>query len=78
MIDRADNVINICEIKYSSGKYTLSKDDCENIDNKIDAFKAVSETTKSIHLTIITANGLSENAYARKAQSVLTLDDLFA
>ena len=78
MIDRADNVTNICEIKYSSGKYTLSKDDCENIDNKIDAFKAVSETTKSIHLTIITANGLSENAYARKAQSVLTLDDLFA
>ena len=78
MIDRADNVINICEMKYSSGKYTLSKDDCANIDNKIDAFKAVSATAKSIHLTIITANGLSENAYARKAQSVLTLADLFA
>ena len=78
MIDRADNVINICEMKYSSGKYTLSKSDCENSDNKLDAFRAVSDTSKSLHLTIITANGLAENAYARKAQNVLVLDDLFA
>ena len=78
MIDRADNVINICEMKYSSGRYTLSKSDCENIDNKMDAFRAVSGTTKSIHLTIVTTNGLAENAYARKVQSVLVLDDLFA
>ena len=78
MIDRADNVINICEMKYSSGKYTLSKSDCENIDNKLDAFRAVSDTSKSLHLTIITANGLAENAYARKAQNVLVLNDLFA
>ena len=77
MIDRADNVINICEMKYSAGKYTLSKGDCENIDNKMDAFKAVSNTSKSLHLTIITTNGLAENAYARKAQNVLVLNDLF-
>ncbi len=64
-------------MKYSSGKYTLSKSDYESIDNKIDAFKAVSGTSKSIHLTIITANGLAENAYTRKAQSVLVLNDLF-
>ena len=77
MIDRADNVINICEMKYSAGKYALSKRDCENIDNKIDAFKAASSTSKSLHLTIITANGLAENAYARKAQNILVLNDLF-
>ena len=64
-------------MKYSSGKYTLSKSDYESINNKIDAFKAVSGTSKSIHLTIITANGLAENAYTRKAQSVLVLNDLF-
>ncbi len=64
-------------MKYSSGKYTLSKSDYKSIDNKIDAFKAVSGTSKSIHLTIITANGLAENAYTRKAQSVLVLNDLF-
>jgi len=77
VIDRADNVINICEMKYSSGKYALSRKDCESIDNKLDAFKAVSGTSKSIHLTIIAANGLADNAYARRAQSVLVADDLF-
>ena len=77
LIDRADNVIDVCEMKYSSGKYVLSKKDCESIDNKLDAFKAVSNTAKSLHLTMITANGLAENAYAHKAQNVLTLDDLF-
>ena len=78
IIDRADNVVNICEMKYSSGKYALSKRDCEDIDNKMDAFRAVSGTAKSLHLTIVTANGLAENAYACKAQRVLVLDDLFS
>ena len=77
LIDRADNVINICEMKYSSGKYALTKKDCQDIDNKLDAFKAVSETAKSVHLTIVAANGLADNAYARKAQNVLVVDDLF-
>ena len=77
LIDRADNVINICEMKYSSGKYVLTKKDCESIDNKLDAFKAVSQTAKSVHLTIVAANGLADNAYARKAQNVLVMDDLF-
>ena len=78
IIDRADNVINICEMKYSSGKYALSRKDCEEIDNKMDAFRAVSGTSKSLHLTIVTANGLAENAYVGKAQKVLVLDDLFS
>ena len=32
----------------------------------------------NLYLAIITANGLAENAYSRKAQNVLVLDDLFA
>ena len=64
-------------MKYSSGKYVLTKKDCENIENKLDAFKAVSQTAKSVHLTIVAANGLADNAYARKAQNVLVMDDLF-
>lgn len=78
LIDRADNVIDICEMKYSSGKYILSKDESQRIDNKLNAFRAVSGTRKSIHLVIVAANGIEENAYARKAQRILVLDDLFA
>ena len=73
-----NRITDLCEMKYSSGKYTLSKNDCESIDNKIDAFKAVSNTAKSIHLTLVTTNGLAENAYSHRPQNVLVLDDLFA
>lgn len=78
MIDRADNVINICEMKYSSGKYVLSKRDYDNIANKISAFKTVTCTPKSIHLTVVAANGLSDNEYSRQVQNVIDLNDLFA
>ena len=39
LIDRADNVVNVCEMKYSSGEYVLNKAEFERIDNKVQAFR---------------------------------------
>ena len=78
LIDRADNVVNVCEMKFASGDYVLKKSESENIDNKVLAFKTVTETPKSVYLTLITTNGLVDNEYARKFQNVLSLDSLFA
>ena len=77
LIDRADNVVNVCEMKFASGDYVLKKTESENIDNKVLAFKTVTETPKSVYLTLVTTNGLVDNEYARKFQSVLFLDSLF-
>ena len=77
LIDRADNVVNVCEMKFASGDYVLKKRESENIDNKVLAFKMVTESPKSVYLTLVTTNGLVDNEYARKFQSVLFLDDLF-
>ena len=77
MIDRADNVINICEMKYSEERYVLNKAEADSLDNKLSAFKAVSRSVKSLHATLVVANGLMDNAYARKVQRVIDLDDLF-
>ncbi len=77
LIDRADNVINICEIKYSRGKYTPDKKLLEELNLKMEIFKAVTHSRKAIHLTLITPEGTVDNAYARAFQSQLTLDDLF-
>ena len=57
--------------------YVLKKAESENIDNKVLAFKTVTETSKSVYLTLITTNGLVDNEYARKFQNVLFLDSLF-
>ena len=77
LIDRADNIINVCEMKYASGKLSLSKSDEESMDNKLDALKTVTGTSKSLHVTLVTSNGVLDNPYSRKAQKILCLDDLF-
>ena len=77
LIDRADNVVNVCEMKFASGDYVLKKRESENIDNKVLAFKMVTESPKSVYLTLVTTNGLVDNEYARKFQNVLFLDSLF-
>lgn len=78
LIDRADNVVNVCEMKYSRGLYVLDKRTRDSIDNKIEALRTVTKTRKSIHLTLVTANGLARTEHAQSVQSEVTLDDLFS
>ena len=77
LIDRADNVINLCEIKYSKGKFTPDKKFIDELNRKRQIFTEVTKTKKAIHLTLITTEGISDNGYAREIQSVITSDDLF-
>ena len=77
LLDRADNVINVCEMKYAKGRYLLDKDTLEGLEEKAEVFRAVSKTRKAVHLTMVTSSGLVRNAYANQIQSTVTLDDLF-
>ncbi len=64
LIDRADNVITICEVKYYNTVYELSKKEMEAIHNKIEKFRKISRTKKQILYTLITSNGLKPNQYS--------------
>ena len=77
LIVRKDQVINLCEMKYSNSEYILSQDSDANIRNMIAAFMETTRTKYAIYPTIITVYGLVDNAYAGNIQSVVTLDDLF-
>lgn len=77
LLDRADNVINLCEMKYSSGPYAIDKAEDSRLAEKAETFRAVSKTQKAIHLTFVTSRGLVRNAYWNDVQSEVTLDDLF-
>lgn len=77
LIDRSDNVINICEMKYSKGKYALSEEEAMKMQNRVNVFTSATGTTKSIHLTMITSHGLTPDSDTSGIQSQLTLDDLF-
>ena len=78
LIDRRDGIANLCEMKYSKGEYAIEKDEAIKIRNRVEAFRKVIGEKRTIHVTIITANGLNHNCYWNDIQSEVTLDDLFA
>ena len=77
VIDRRDDVVNLCECKYTVNPYELSDTDAAGLERKKDVFLQETGTRKSIHMTMITANGLVQNAHRNEIQSEITLDDLF-
>lgn len=77
LIDRSDDVIDVCEMKFSKGKYELTADVAENLQDKISILQNKSQTKKAIHIVMITSYGLYENAYSYDIQNQLTMDDLF-
>jgi AAA+ ATPase superfamily predicted ATPase len=78
LIDRSDNVINICELKFYKGQFTIDKDYHNQLIQKIQNFTDASKTRKSVMLTMITTYGLNKNEYSNQlVQNELTLEHLF-
>lgn len=77
LIDRADEVINICEIKYASDKYALTAEYEEKLRNRASVFRYVTKTKKAIHHTFVTTYGVARNVHSGIVQSEVTMDDLF-
>ena len=77
LIDRADKVFNLCEMKYTTGKFTIDKKYSDTLRNKVQRLYDVTKTRNAVFLTMISANGLTANAYANDIATVLTANDLF-
>jgi hypothetical protein len=77
VIDRRDSTINLCECKFTAEPYKLTESDADDFKRKRAVFIEESGTKKSIHLTMISSNGLVQSAYRNDIQSEITLDDLF-
>ena len=77
LIVRKDQVINLCEMKYSNAEYIMTANDDESIRRKTEDLIHATGTKYAIYPTMITTYGIADNAYAGSIQSVVTLDDLF-
>jgi AAA+ ATPase superfamily predicted ATPase len=77
LIVRKDQVINLCEMKYSVSEYTITEKTSQDMNRKISDLVAVTGTKYAIYPTWITTYGLVHNAYASDVQSVITMEDLF-
>ncbi len=77
LIDRRDDVINLCEMKCTDKPYEVKAEYRENLINKITVFTEEVNMKKSVHVTLVTSNGYKRNEYSDVIQNVVEPDDLF-
>jgi AAA+ ATPase superfamily predicted ATPase len=77
IIDRKDDTINICEMKFAKAEFEISKDCEEKLTQKVNAFASATGTRKTLLLTLITTYGIKHNMHSGIVQRELMLEDLF-
>lgn len=78
VIDRADNCINLCEIKFCNTEFVIDQAYAEKLNKKKDHFRDDTKTKKALLTTIITPYGAKQNKhYLACIDNQLTVDDLF-
>jgi hypothetical protein len=78
LFDRADGVINLCELKYSQDVFQVDKRYVGELKDKILVFEKKIHTKKDVFLTLVTTFGLKKNAWSEDlVQNVVTMDALF-
>ena len=78
MIVRKDQVINLCEMKYSGKKFTVTAKVDEEFGRKVSDFLSVTGARYAIHTTLVTPYGIADGSYAGHIQNVITTDSLFS
>lgn len=76
LIDRADDVVNVCEMKYSKASYVITKSFADKLQRHIDALEKI-QPDKTYHLTFVTVSPLERNAYSDIVTSSVITDELF-
>jgi len=77
LIERADRMITICEMKFCDGLYSFSGEEARKLRRRGELFREATQTRKSISFALVTPVGLKRNEHAGDIQTCLTFEDLF-
>lgn len=77
IIERADRMINLCEIKFSVLPYTIDKQYHEHLIQRAASFRDATNTRKGILQTFITTYGITQNQHSGFLNNQITMDSLF-
>ena len=78
VIQRADGFTDLCEMKHSTTAFTIDRDYAQDLENKVNTYRHLSKDKRTVHLVMVTTNGIARNSYMNMIQNEITLDDLFA
>ena len=78
VIDRADNCVNILEVKFHNKEYEVSESYARRLLDKSTIFQEQTDIKKSVFITMLTVFGVKKNEhYLMAVTNQLLLDDLF-
>lgn len=78
LIDRQDQCMNVCEMKFSKSEFEISKKYAHELQNKLEVFQAKTKTKKTLFLTMVSTHGIKNLAsYQGLVQSEITMNALF-
>ena len=77
IIERADNIVNLCEMKFYSGEVRCDKESHLNLMGKMESLQSCIARKYSILNVLVTTFGLYKGAYSSDYPIVIALDDLF-
>lgn len=77
LIVRKDQIINLCEMKYSESDYIVDSTFDRAQRRKIADFQKKTGTKYAIHSTLVTTYEVEENSYTGNIQAIIASDDLF-
>lgn len=69
--------MNLCEMKYSNGEFSIDKKYEKTLRDRIDMFRYSERTCKDLRLTFVTTFGVKLNEHKGIVNNEITLEDLF-
>ena len=76
-MQRADGFTDICEMKHSVSTFSIENDYAKELQNKLDAYRELSKDRRTLHLVMVTTNGVAHNNYYNMVQKEIIMDELF-
>lgn len=77
LIDRADNMIDVCEIKYAPKGYNLNAASLNKIKETMEILSRYVSPRKFIEPVLITSNGVNKNKYSEEIIQQVKADAFF-
>lgn len=77
LMERGDNVVNMCEMKFYSEEYAVTKAYHKKLVHRTNVLAEQVSRKMVIHSTLVTTYGLVQNEYAGDFVNVVTMEDLF-
>lgn len=76
LIDRADDVVNVCEMKFCRSPFVVKKSYATTLSGRLEALEE-KDTSKTFLLTLISTYPLEQNEHSDIFSTTIALDELF-